>query len=135
MDSLFDHHLEGTRFILPATSLNFAVLSLGQELQCLEKQHNHCFRLHKQKSISLTAFDIFTLLYLLYLNFLVKFPCTQTMFSMLVFMSRDPGDTMSKVSCCVEPSQCFKNSDFDANIVFAPNTPIKNKFDPKTKIQ
>ena len=25
------------------------------------------------------------------------------MFSMLVFMCRDPGDTMGKVSCCVEP--------------------------------
>ena len=33
---------------------------------------------------------------------------------MLMFMCRDPGDTTSKVSCCVEPSQCFKNSDFDA---------------------
>ena len=29
--------------------------------------------------------------------------CTQTMFSMLVFMCRGPGDTTSKVSCCVEP--------------------------------
>ena len=36
------------------------------------------------------------------------------MFSMLVFMCRDPGDTTSKVPCCVEPSSCFKNSDFDA---------------------
>ena len=27
---------------------------------------------------------------------------------------RDPGDTTSKVSSCVEPSQCFKNSHFDA---------------------
>ena len=36
------------------------------------------------------------------------------MFSMLVFMCRDPGDTTSKVSCCVESSYCFKNSDFDA---------------------
>ena len=27
-----------------------------------------------------------------------------TMFSMLFFMSRDPGDATSKVSCCVEPS-------------------------------
>ena len=26
----------------------------------------------------------------------------------------DPGDTTSKVSCCVEPSMCFKNRDFDA---------------------
>ena len=29
---------------------------------------------------------------------------------MLMFMCRDPGDTTSKVSCCVEPSYCFKNS-------------------------
>ena len=36
------------------------------------------------------------------------------MFSMLVFMCRDPGDSTSKVSCCVEPSYCFKTSDFDA---------------------
>ena len=35
---------------------------------------------------------------------------------MLVFMCRDPGDTTSKVSCCVEPSYCFKNSDFDASV-------------------
>ena len=34
---------------------------------------------------------------------------TQTMFSVLVFMCRDSGDTTSKVSCCVEPSYCFKN--------------------------
>ena len=38
------------------------------------------------------------------------------MFSMLVFMCRDPGDTTSKVSCCVEPSWCFKESDFDASL-------------------
>ena len=47
------------------------------------------------------------------------------MFSMLKFICRDPGDTTSKVLCCVEPSQCFKNSDFDADIVFAPSTPVK----------
>ena len=35
---------------------------------------------------------------------------------MLMLMCRDPGDTMSEVSCCVEPSQSFKNSDFDAII-------------------
>ena len=35
------------------------------------------------------------------------------MFSMLVFMCRDPGDATSKVSCCVE-IYCFKNRDFDA---------------------
>ena len=32
------------------------------------------------------------------------------MFSMFVFMCRDPGDTMSKVLCYAEPSSCFKNS-------------------------
>ena len=36
------------------------------------------------------------------------------MFSMLVFMCRDPGDATSKVSCCVESSYCFKIRDFDA---------------------
>ena len=35
---------------------------------------------------------------------------------MLVFMCRDPGDTTSKVSCCVEPSYCFKNRYFDASV-------------------
>ena len=29
-------------------------------------------------------------------------------------MCRDPGDTISEISCCVEPSYCFKNRDFDA---------------------
>ena len=42
-----------------------------------------------------------------------------------------PGDTTSKVSFCVEPSYCFKN----ANMVFAPNSPIENDFDPKKEIQ
>ena len=46
-------------------------------------------------------------------------------------MCRDPGDTTSKVLCCVEPSYCFKNSDFDA---IARGTSIENEFDPKTKI-
>ena len=41
---------------------------------------------------------------------------TQTMFSMLVFIGRDPGDATNKVSGCVEPSYCFKNRDFDASI-------------------
>ena len=36
------------------------------------------------------------------------------MFSIFMFMCRDPGDTTSKVSCCIEPSSCFKNSNFDA---------------------
>ena len=34
----------------------------------------------------------------------------------LVFMSRDPGDTTSKVSCCVELSYCFENRDFGASV-------------------
>ena len=29
-------------------------------------------------------------------------------------MCRDPRDTTTKVSSCVEPSKCFKNIDFDA---------------------
>ena len=48
---------------------------------------------------------------------------------MLVFMCRDPGDTASKVSCCANPSWCFQNSDFDANIEFALCTPIENEPD------
>ena len=32
----------------------------------------------------------------------------ELMFSMVVLMCRDPGDATSKVSCCVEPSWCFK---------------------------
>ena len=54
---------------------------------------------------------------------------------MFVFMCRDPGDTTSNVSCCVEPSLCFKNSDFDANIAFAPGTLLKMIFDLKSKIR
>ena len=46
------------------------------------------------------------------------------MFSMLVFMCRDPGDTTSKVSCCVEPSLYFEHSDFDASVE-CPSTPLK----------
>ena len=57
------------------------------------------------------------------------------MFSMLVFTCRDPGDTTSTVSCCVELSLCFKNRDFDANIEFALRAPTENELDPKTKIQ
>ena len=46
---------------------------------------------------------------------------------MLAFMCRDPADTMSKVSCCVEPSWCFKNSNFDATYerTSACSTPFK----------
>ena len=47
------------------------------------------------------------------------------MFSVLVFMCRDPGDATSKVSCCVEPSYGFKNRDFDAL--------TENELDPKIK--
>ena len=35
---------------------------------------------------------------------------------LVVFMCRDPADTRSKGSCCVEPSLCFKNSYFDASV-------------------
>ena len=37
-------------------------------------------------------------------------------FKTLRRLCRDPGDTTSKVSCCVEPSWCYKNSNFDASI-------------------
>ena len=45
---------------------------------------------------------------------------TQTMFSMLVFMSRESGDATSKVSCCVQTSYCFKTSNFDAIVSLPP---------------
>ena len=45
---------------------------------------------------------------------------------MLVFMCRDPGDARSKVSCCVEPSWCFINRDFDA-IVKVPQHSIESE--------
>ena len=38
------------------------------------------------------------------------------MFLMLVFMCRDPGDTTSKVSCCVETSYCFKRAGTQINL-------------------
>ena len=38
------------------------------------------------------------------------------MLSVLVFMCRDPGDATSKVSCCVQTSYCFKNTDFDVGV-------------------
>ena len=40
-------------------------------------------------------------------------------------MCRDPGDTTSKVLCCVEPSLCFKYSDFDANVKVPHALPLK----------
>ena len=33
-----------------------------------------------------------------------------------MFMCRDPGDTTSKVSCCVQTSYCFKNRDFENTV-------------------
>ena len=51
--------------------------------------------------------------------------CTQTMFSMLVFMCRDPGDATSKVSCCVQTSYCFKHRDFDASVKVPVALPLK----------
>ena len=47
------------------------------------------------------------------------------MFSMLVFMCRDPGDATSKVSCCVQTSYCFKNRDFDASVKVPVALPLK----------
>ena len=44
------------------------------------------------------------------------------MFSMLVFMYRDPGDTTSKVSCCVEAS-----FDFDASVLVLTTLNLKVK--------
>ena len=44
---------------------------------------------------------------------------------MLVFMCGDPGDTTGKVSCCVKPSYCFKNSDFYASIRVPAALPLK----------
>ena len=59
--------------------------------------------------------------------------CTQTMFSVLVFMCRDPGDATSKVSCCVETSYCFKNGDFDAIVKVPVALPLKMSLTQKRK--
>ena len=48
-----------------------------------------------------------------------------TMFSVLVFMCRDPGDATSKVSCCVQTSYCFKNRDLDAIVKVPIALPLK----------
>ena len=53
---------------------------------------------------------------------------------MLVFMCRDPGDTTSKVSCCVQISYCFKNRDFDAIIKVPHALPLKLSLTQKRKI-
>ena len=66
-------------------------------------------------------------------NFILVTLCTQTMFSVLVFMCRDPGDTTSKVLCCVEPSYCFKNRDFDAIVKVPPALPLKMSLSRKRK--
>ena len=47
------------------------------------------------------------------------------MFSVLVFMCRDPGGTTSKVSCCVETSYCFKNSIFNDIVKVPVALPLK----------
>ena len=52
------------------------------------------------------------------------------MFSMLVFVCRDPGDTASKVSC-VETSYCFKYRDFDAIAKVPIALPLKIRFTRK----
>ena len=59
--------------------------------------------------------------------------CTQIMFSVLVFMCRDPGDTTSKVSCCVETSYCFKNRVIDVIIQVPVALPLKMSFTWKQK--
>ena len=59
--------------------------------------------------------------------------CTQTMFSVLVFMCRDPGDATSKVSCCVESSYCFKNRDLDAIVKVPVALPLKMILNRKQK--
>ena len=40
-------------------------------------------------------------------------------------MCRDPGDATSKVSCCVQPSYCFKYRDFDAIVKVPVALPLK----------
>ena len=53
------------------------------------------------------------------------------MFSMLVFMCRDPGDTTSKFHVVLSLLSVLKI----ANIEFALRSLIENELDPKTKIQ
>ena len=48
--------------------------------------------------------------------------------------SWDPGDTTSKVSCCVEPSKCLKSSDFDASVPVPLHSHWKLAC-PKTKLR
>ena len=48
-------------------------------------------------------------------------------------MCRDPGDTTNKVSCCVEPSYYFKNSNFDASIKVPHALPLKMSLSQKRK--
>ena len=65
-------------------------------------------------------------------TFFLVILCTQTVFSMLVFMCRDPGDTTSKVSCCVESYYWFKNRHIDviANLcLFRHNYAFTWRFD------
>ena len=52
---------------------------------------------------------------------------------MLVFMCRDPGDTTSKVSCCVQTSYCFKNRDFGAIEKVPVALPLKMSLTRKQK--
>ena len=44
-----------------------------------------------------------------------------------VLMCSDPVNTMCNVSCCVEPSQCFKNSYCDAIANLPQALPLKGK--------
>ena len=48
-------------------------------------------------------------------------------------MCRDPGDSTSEVSCCVEPSYDFKNRDVDAIVKVPASLPLKMSFSRKCK--
>ena len=48
-------------------------------------------------------------------------------------MCRDPGDTTSKVSCCVETSYCFKNRDFNAIVKVPIALPLRMSLTRKQK--
>ena len=63
-------------------------------------------------------------------NTIANMSCSKTFFLVNsvyidnVLNARDPGDTTSKVSCCVEPSVSIKST--DSEFLFAPCTPIEN---------
>ena len=51
-----------------------------------------------------------------------KVSCSKTLFSV---NSVYTNNVLNVLNAHVEPDLCFKNSNFDANIVFAPSTPLK----------